>query len=225
MVMNWNRLPWVLALGSVIALTSVVAYGAPVGNPASVESRGPPVQLNADQIAIQRAAVLAQAGRSAMSYIGAAQHGIDSKDTKLAEKYLQTARDILDQMQGVLASTAATGNEDLVPIFGRVGIGEDVKVTDELKGKLHALEPYMLKGEHDKVLEGLRAAGIDASYTYVDLPLANTMAQVKLALAALKSGKVEAVDKAIDAANGGLVTETVKVGMTLKKKEGLQTHS
>jgi hypothetical protein len=225
MVMNWNKLPLVLALGSAIAVTSVVAYGARGGKPSAAEPQAQSVQLSAEQIAAQRTAVLAQAGRSAMSYIGAAQHGIDNADTESAEKYLETARDILEQMQGVLASAAASESGDLVPIFARVGIAQDVEVTDEIKGKLHALGPHVLKGEHDKVLDGLKATGIGASYTYVDLPLADTMAQVKLALEALKSGKVEAVREAIDAANRGLVTETVTVGMPLEEKEALPAKS
>jgi len=225
MVMNWNKLRLVLVLGSAIGVTSVVAYGARGGKPAPVEPHAQSVQLSAEQIAAQRTVVLAQAGRSAMSYIGAAQHGIDSNDGELAEKYLETARDILGQMQGVLASAAASESDDLVPIFAQLGIAQDVEVTDELKGKLHALGPHALKGEHDKVLDGLKATGIGASYTYVDLPLANTMAQVKLALEALESGKFEAAREAIDAAHGGLVTETVTVGMTPEKKEELPTHS
>lgn len=54
----------------------------------------------------------------------------------------------------------------------------------------------------------------EESYTYVDMPLAGTMAQVDAALAALESGKADETTQAIIAAREGLVTETRTVGMS-----------
>ena len=79
-----------------------------------------------------------------------------------------------------------------------------------------------MKGDHRKVIEGLKATGIGAAYTYVDLPLAGTIAHVDAALAALENGKAEEARQALTAANAGLVTDTLTVGMsgTSAQQEG-----
>ncbi len=206
-----KRLPLFLVLGAGVVFTYAIASGSRCGELCLYPAQSDPVELSDEQVAAQKAAVLAAAGRAAVSYMAAAQQGIDATDTESARRYLEVARDVLGQMQE--AVSAAGGNaSDMVPIFARVGVSQDMDLTDEVKAQLVGLETDVRKGDHRKVIETLEATGIGAAYTYVDLPLAGTIAQVDAALAALDSGEAEEASQAITAANEGLVTDTLIVG-------------
>ena len=216
-----KKLPLVLVLGAGVVFTYAIASGSRCGELCLHPAQSDPVELSDEQVAAQKAAVLAAAGRAAVSYMAAAQQGIDATDTESARRYLEVARDVLGQMQE--AGGIAGGNaSDMVPIYAQVGVSQDTDLTDEIKARLVGLETDVMKGDHRKVIETLQATGIGAAYTYVDLPLAGTIAQVDAALAALDGGKADEASQAITAANEGLVTDTLIVGMsdTSAQKEG-----
>ncbi len=213
MFKNRKKLPLLLVLGAGVVFTYAVASGSRCGELCLYPAQSDPVELSDEQVAAQKAAVLAAAGRAAVSYMAAAQQGIDATDTESARRYLEAARHVLGQMQQAV-SVAGGDTSDMVPIFARVGVSQDTDLTDEVKAQLVELEADVMKGEHRKVIETLEANGIGAAYTYVDLPLAGTIAQVDAALAALDGGNADEARQAITAAKEGLVTDTLIVGMS-----------
>jgi hypothetical protein len=62
------------------------------------------------------------------------------------------------------------------------------------------------------VVEGLRATGLELTYIYVELPVADTLGQVESALKALEAGDSAGAASALAAAAEGLQVETVEVG-------------
>ena len=208
-----KKLPLLLVLGAGVVFTYTIASGGRCGELCLHPAQSDPVELSDEQVAAQKTAVLAAAGRAAVSYMAAAQQGIDATDTESARRYLEVARGMLGQMQEAV-SVAGGNASDMVPIFARVGVSHDTDLTDEVKAQLVGLETDVRKGDHRKVIETLEATGIGAAYTYVDLPLAGTIAQVDAALAALDGGGADEASQAITAANEGLVTDTLIVGMT-----------
>ncbi len=213
MVTSRKKLPLFLAFGAAVAVISVTAYGNRPCCPGSTETESGPVHLSADQIAVQKAAVLAAAGRAAMSYVAAAAQGIDATDTGLAREHLATAQRILGQLKKAVGETGDGGSK-VLPIFAQVGVNQDVDVTGEMKTKLQSLTPNVVKGEHQRVIEGLETTGIDAAYTYVDMPLETTIGRVDTAIQALDSGKTNEARQAIIAVNEGLITGTFTVGVS-----------
>ena len=208
-----KKLPLLLILGTGVVFTYTIASGSRCGELCLHPAQSDPVELSDEQVAAQKTAVLAAAGRAAVSYMAAAQQGIDATDTESARRYLEVARDVLSQMQEAV-SVAGGNASGMVPIFARVGVSQDMDLTDEVKAQLVGLETDVRKGDHRKVIETLEATGIGAAYTYVDLPLSGTIAQVDAALAALGGGNVDEASQAITAANEGLVSDTLIVGMT-----------
>ncbi len=211
MLRNRRSLPLVLALGAGVVVTSAFTLASrPCGSSCPLTASDP-APLSADQIAAEKATVLAAAGRAAMSYVAASQQGIDANDAGLAREHLEVARRILGQVQNAVGE-GGERSPQVLPIFARIGISQAVEMTDELKVQLQALAPSVMKGEHHKVVEALKAAGVGAAYAYVDVPLAGTIAQVDAALDALEREEIEQARQAIIAASEGLVKNTLTVG-------------
>lgn len=221
MVKGFKQLPLVAAVSAVVLVTSVVAMARSEGPaPASAEpaqqvqqSAQAVTQLSAEQVAMQKAAVVAAAGRSAMQHIGVAGQLLAAGDTEQATEVLKAGSEILDQLRTVFDEAGNPGgSERMVPVYASLGIVEGAELTDEIKQGLNALAPLVASSQHGKVVEQLKTFGIGLSYSYVELPLDKVSAEVSDALKALDAGDKDAATRFLTSANAAAVTETVNVG-------------
>jgi hypothetical protein len=231
MVERFNKLPLVGAVAAVVMVTSVVAMAsaaAPDPTPAQTPVQSQPQQvtpaaaeqqteavsqLSAEQVQMQKAAVVAAAGRSAMQHIGVAGKLLADGDAEQAKEVLQAGSDILGQLATVYTEEGKSADDQrMVPVYARLGIVEGVEVSDEMKQGLNELAPLVASSQHARVVERLKSFGVGLSYSFVELPLDKVSEQVSSALEALNSGDNDGAAKFIAAASDATVMETVNVG-------------
>ena len=221
MVIGLKQLPLVAAVTAVVMVTSVVAMARQVEaapQPTATSQSDPQsdqavTQLSADQVQMQKAAVVAAAGRSAMQHIGVARQLLAAGDIEQATEVLKAGSEILGQIDTVFDNQSGpAGAEHMVPVFARLGIVDGTEITDEMKRSLNALAPLVASGQHARVVEQLKLFGIGLSYSYVELPLNKVSEQVSNALEALHAGDKDAAARILASANQAAVTETVNVG-------------
>jgi len=219
-----KTLPLAVAAAALVTVTSVLAVAnqakpVPVASSATSSATSPAAeqavsQLSAEQVQMQKAGVIAAAGRSAIQHIDAAQQLLAAGDADKASEYLHTSQKILGQIEAVLTKEgAAPGADSVIPIYARLGIVEGTELSPEMKKGLDAVAPMVAAGQHQQVVERLKSFGIGMSYSHVELRLAAASEQVDLAVKALDAKDVDAASKALQAATETLVTETVTVGM------------
>ena len=205
MTNRWKKLPLAIALASVATVTAVAAVQVHREPPAaSAPAAGQPPGPHA-------ASELAVAGRTAMGLLGAAQSELESSHANEAKHHLQNAQEVLTQMAHAMqqGSEPSLGS---VPIFAQVIATGTQDVLEQARAQVDPLGPLSLSGQHDKVVEGLRATGLELTYTYVELPVADTLGQVESALKALEAGDSTGAASALAAAAEGLKVETVEIG-------------
>lgn len=211
-----KTLPLVMATAALVTVTSVLAEAnqakpIPASSPAAEQAVS---QLSAEQVQMQKAGVIAAAGRSAIQHIDAAQKLLVAGDTDKANEYLHASQKILGQIEAVLGKEGVSPTADsVIPIYARLGIVEGEELSPEMKKGLNAVAPMVAAGQHQQVVERLKSFGIGMSYSHVELRLGAASEQVKLAIEALDAKDVDAAGKALQAATETLVTETVTVGM------------
>ena len=225
MVERFNKLPLVGAVAAVVMVSSVVAMARPA-TPAQAPAQTPAAQaavapqqaqavsqLSAEQVQMQKAAVVAAAGRSAMQHIDVAGQLLAAGDTDQATEVLKEGSEILAQLDTVFTEEGKTSDaQRMVPVYARLGIVEGAEVSDAMKQGLNELAPLVASSQHAEVVERLKAFGVGLSYSYVELPLDQVSGQVSSALKALDSGDQDAAAKFLAAANESAVMETVNVG-------------
>lgn len=221
MVKGFRQLPLAAAVSAVVLVTSVVAIARPAdpeAQPAATSQQtDAPAQavkqLSAEQVQMQKAAVVAAAGRSAMQHIGVAGQLLAAGDSEQATKVLKAGSEILAQLRSVFDEQGSpAGSERMVPVYASLGIAEGAEVSDAMKQGLNALAPLVASSQHAKVVERLKTFGIGLSYSYVELPLDKVSAEVSSALKALDAGDKDAAAGFLASANKAAVTETVNVG-------------
>jgi hypothetical protein len=228
MIKNWNQLPLAAALGAALAFTSAAGFAEPAQPTAApapaASAKDGENTLTDEQREILQAMIYSEAGRESMSYIVAARQSLEADKPEDASKLLDGARHLLTElrtrMTADMGEQAAASPQFLVPIYSEVGITADIQVTDELKEQLQGLQSFVARGDHDKVIDGLKATGVGMVYTFVDLPVSATIEQVQLAMDALAAKDTDAANKALAAVEAGLVSDTVAVGMEQVEQTG-----
>ena len=205
MTNRWKKLPLAIALASVATVTAVAAVQVHREPPAaSAPAAGQPAGPHA-------ASELAVAGRTAMGLLGAAQTELESSHANEARHHLQNAQEVLTRMAHALQQ-GGEPSPGSVPVFAQVIATGAQDVLEQARTQVDELGPLSLRGQHDKVVEGLRATGLELTYIYVELPVADTLGQVESALKALEAGDSAGAASALAAAAEGLQVETVEVG-------------
>jgi len=226
---NFKRLPPVLALGAVVAATSVftVASRSGAGDAAAPRpvDAAAVAMVSREQAQVQQAGILAAAGRNAIQYVAAARQALTDAQPAQARQHLEAAQEILAHMGKILDSSEnygldAEGNVGhLVPLYARLGVEEGVTLSDARKRTFGGLAPLVARGDHAAVVEQLRSSGLPMAYSYVALPLEATAAQVARALESLDGDETDRALALVAAAEDTLVSQVITVGMSSEKDE------
>jgi len=199
---------FVLLAGTALGATTVMA--TPTTSATDITATSAPATLNAEQQQIQQADALAQNGRQAMSYIVAARQLLTEKQGDEAHEYLEHAKDLLTKLKSrVVAGKQNT--PDLLPVYAQLGIKEGVELTDQIKQQLGKTHLNAVRGNHQEVVEALRAVDIEMQYSFVDMPIAATLGQVESALKSLSEKDTKQADQALAAAQNGLIRDSIVI--------------
>jgi hypothetical protein len=231
-----KKLPILAAISVVLAGSAAVSSANIEPNTARNKPRESGVSLlTPEQVKLQEAMIVSDAGRTSISYIRTARRLLHNQQAEQAGQYLTKAKYLLGQIGGLAKYYAInsasntikvggltkkdsaslnneTGTDKLLPIFGAISIDQHVHITDELKHQLNALSRSLVRGEHEQVIAGLKQAGIATSYTYVDMPYDATLTRVDSAIDALASNDREAADQAMLAIERALHIDKVSLG-------------
>ncbi len=156
------------------------------------------------QAQIQQASVFEKDGRKAMSDIVAADQLLAKQHSEEAHQYLEKARELLLKLKAkVLADkTNAVG---LLSIYSQLGVKKEVGITDQLRQKLENTHLDVIRGKHKKVIAALKTLGVELQYSFVDLPVAATLAKVESALKFLSRKNIQKARKILAEAEAGLI--------------------
>ena len=216
MTKSTKQLTLAAAVGALVTITSVWAVsGAPAPEAATTaapESAAPAVQLSADQVQMQRAAILAAAGRSTLQYADAARQAFAAGQADQGRQYLEVARDTLARINQALQGDGLDPATQVIPLYARVGVMEQVEFSAAQKQRLDDIGPLVSAGRHGEVAASLGELGIAMAYSYVEMPLGRVTSEVSDALAAIEAGDTDAAVAHLQAVADGLVAETVTIG-------------
>ncbi len=190
--------------------TAVMATTAPRPAPTTSTVAGTHANLSPEQQKIYQADVRAQQGREAMSYIVAAHRLLSGQHADEARQYLEQAKGLLTKLK----SSTIAGNESTsgrVPIYSQLGVKEGVEITEQLKQQLGKTHLDAVRGNHEKVVESLKAVDIELQYSFVDLPVAATLEKVESALKSLSAKDPGQAGEILADAEAGLIHDSIVV--------------
>ncbi len=196
-----------LATTTLGATAAMAAIPKPIPTTTTTGEHAP---LSPEQQQIQQADVLAQNGRQAMSYIVAAHRLLSEQHGDEARQYLEQAKGLLTKLKsGITGGNESTAG--LVPIYSQLGIKEDVEITDQLKQQLGKTHLDAVRGNHEKVVEALKAVDIELQYSFVDLPVVATLEKVESALKSLSAKDPGRAGEILADAEAGLIHDSIIV--------------
>ncbi|VAX12741.1 hypothetical protein MNBD_GAMMA24-1731 [hydrothermal vent metagenome] len=156
------------------------------------------------QTQIQQASVFEKDGRKAMSYIVAANQLLSKQHSEEAHHYLDKARELLLKLKAKV-SADKTNVAGLLSIYSQLGIKKEIGLTDKLRQKLEHTHLDVIRGKHKKVINALKAIGVELKYSFVDLPVAATLAKVESALKSLSGKNIQKAREILADAEAGLI--------------------
>lgn len=164
---------------AILLILAGVMFGA-----TSSMAMTPAVVTDTREAQILQASVFEKDGRKAMSYIVAANQLLSKQHGNEAHHYLEKARKLLLTLKArvIADKTNITG---LLSIYSQLGVKKEVGLTNQLRRKLENTHLDVIRGKHKKVIQALKAIGVELQYSFVDLPVAATLAKVESALKSL----------------------------------------
>ncbi len=194
---------------TMFGVTAVMAAATPAPT-ASTTATDAHANLSPEQQQIYQADVLAQEGREAMSYIVAARQLLSEQHGDEAHKYLEQAKGLLTKLKSKVTARNEDAS-DLLPIYSQLGVKEGVEITDQLKQQLGKTHLDAIRGNHEKVVEALKAVDIELHYSFVDLPVAATLEKVESALKSLSAKNIQQASETLAQAGAGLVHDSITI--------------
>ena len=209
-----------------LLLLATTAFGA-TGVMAATSSPAPKTAvqssehtaLSPEQQQIRQADALARNGRQAMSYIVAAHQLLSEQHSDEARQYLEQARDLLTKLKPEINANGEN-TDGLLPIYSQLGVQEGVEITEQLKQQLGKTHLDAIRGNHEKVVEALKAVDIELQYSFVDLPVAATLEKVESALKSLSAKNIQQAGEILADAEAGLIHDSIIVNATDENPAG-----
>ncbi|HEB56315.1 MAG TPA: YfdX family protein [Gammaproteobacteria bacterium] len=177
----------------------------------------PAAATNTRQAQIQRASMLEKNGRRAMTYIVAAQQLLSEQHREEAQQYLKKARKLLNTLNSDKLNKAG-----LLSIYSQLGVKKKTGLTRQLKQKLEKTHLDVISGKHKKVITALKKTGVELRYSFVDLPVAATLAKVESALKYLSEKNVQQARKTLADAEAGLIRNHIIINPSAAHKHIIQ---
>ncbi len=204
---HWKKFPLIAVLGGAVAVVSLA--GLDQRSAESQKAREPvaanlPVPAGREDRDADLAMQRSGDGRRSWSYVIAARELLEADEIKEADRYLDGALKILEEM-------GDAGADGLVPLYAQIGIGEEVEITGQLRLDIQRLQPHIMRGEHEKVINALGETGLEMRYYYVDMPLAPLQRQLSAARKALAAEDFPRALEALRAAEYEMVIDTVTI--------------
>ena len=214
MAMNWKTISAVLVLCAFATAASfqILYTGAP--DVPSADLVRHTAVVDAETVAIQKAAIIAAAGQNAVAYINAARGGLQEDNPAGAKRFMAQASAILEQILGSLQPDRDGRRQAerlRVPLWAQVRLSDE-QASPALGSRLEEATNQAIQGRHGKVVEYLRNLGVHAVYSYIDMPLVATLDRLNAAREAMEQGDEVKALALLDAATDGLVSETLEVG-------------
>ncbi len=212
--MNWKTISLVLVSCALMVAASFRALytGSPDAPTAGLVRHT--AVVDAETITAQKAAIIAAAGQNAVAYINAARGELQGDNPAGAKRFMAQASAILTQIRNSLhrdQDGRGPGGKLRVPLWAQVRLADE-QASPTLQSRLKAATNHAIQGRHDKVVEYLGSLGVNAVYSYIDMPLDATLDRLNGAREAMEQGdEIEAL-ALLDAANDGLVSQTLEVG-------------
>lgn len=182
----------------------------------------PTAVTNTRQAQIRQASVFEKDGRKAMSYIVAANQLLSKQHAKEAHQYLQKARKLLLTLNANITADK-TNVAGLLSIYSQLGIKKKVGLTNKLRQKLENTHLDVILGKHKKVIKALKAMGIELQYSFVDLPVAATLANVESALKSLSRKNIRQARGILANAETSLIHKHFIINASAKKSAHIPT--
>ncbi len=164
---------------------------------------------------IRQASVFERDGRKAMSYIVAADQLLSKRHGEEAHHYLEKARELLLTLKAsvIADKTNVTG---LLSIYSQLGVKKKVGLTNQLRQKLENIHLEVIRGKHKKVIKALKAMGVELQYSFVDLPVAATLAKVESALKSLSGKNIQKARDILASAEADLIRKHFIINASAK---------
>ena len=170
--------------------------------------------VDAETVTAQKAAIIAAAGQNAVAYINAARGELQEDNPAGAKRFMAQASAILTQIRNSLhrdQGDRGPAGSLRVPLWAQVRLA-DGQASPAMQTRLETATNHAIQGRHDKVVEYLGSLGVDAAYSYIDMPLDATLDRLNGAREAMDQGDGIKALALLDAANDGLFSETHEVG-------------
>ena len=171
--------------------------------------------VDAETVAVQKAAIIAAAGRNAVAYIHAARGELRVGNPAGAKRFMAQASGILIQIRNGLRDDRdgrRSGGGRRIPLWAEVSLPDEPAMSAAQQSGLERARSDAIRGEHGKVIDGLTKLRVEAVYSYIDMPLKATLARLDAAREATEEGDEVRALELLSAATDGLVSETVETG-------------
>ena len=213
--MKWKTIPLALVLCAILVAGSFqVLQTGPDKTPTASLVRHAAV-VDAETVAVQKAAIIAAAGRNAVAYISAARGELKGDNPAGAKRFMNQASGILSQIRNGLREDGDDRRPEgrlRVPLWAQVNLPDEQAVPGLQQSRLEKTRRYAVLGKHGKVVADLAKMEVNAVYSYIDMPLDAMLARLKGARKAMQKGdEVEAL-RLLDAATDVLISETIEIG-------------
>lgn len=217
----------------IVGVTVVAAVGAAMIGSLSligaVSSAAPEatdnVRLVEDRKLPEQWVINAAYGRGALSNLRAALAEIENDNAEEAKKGIAVAHSLLEKIKPewphtVVGSAARSSLRDapdpeeaLILVHSEVRVLGDVDPASPLQVKLEGIRGEFEINEHAAIIAALETLNTPLAYSWVDLPLSETIALVNQSLQALDSNDITRARSKLLEIGKGLRVETVRVGI------------